>query len=137
MLPITYLFVPADRPERFAKARSSGADLIVIDLEDAVAPDAKRLARSHAAEALGSAEHGACLRVNGVNSAWFAEDCELLALPGVATVMVPKAESADDLCRLAARLGAGVSLIPVIETARGLAAAPRLAACAQVQRLVH
>lgn len=135
MLPTTYLFVPADRPERFAKARSSGSDLIVIDLEDAVAPDAKCLARSHAAEALALPEHRACLRINGAESPWFTEDCELLALPGVAAVMVPKAESADDLCRLAARLGAGVPLIPVVETARGLAAASRLAACARVQRL--
>ncbi|MEO7058008.1 MAG: aldolase/citrate lyase family protein, partial [Caldimonas sp.] len=46
MLARTYLFVPGDRPERFAKAMASGADAVIVDLEDAVAPAAKDLARS-------------------------------------------------------------------------------------------
>jgi citrate lyase subunit beta/citryl-CoA lyase len=49
---VTALFVPGDRPERFAKAAASGADVVIIDLEDAVAPDAKDRARRCAAQAL-------------------------------------------------------------------------------------
>ncbi len=50
MLPRSYLFVPADRPERFAKAQASGADAVIIDLEDAVAPHAKATARAALAD---------------------------------------------------------------------------------------
>ena len=54
VLPRAYLFVPADRPERFAKARASGADAVIVDLEDAVAPEAKASARDALATALAS-----------------------------------------------------------------------------------
>lgn len=52
VLPVTYLFVPADRPDRFAKALGSGADMAILDLEDAVRPEAKPAARATLAAAL-------------------------------------------------------------------------------------
>ncbi|MDP1533919.1 MAG: aldolase/citrate lyase family protein, partial [Rubrivivax sp.] len=55
MVPRAYLFVPGDRPERYAKARASGADAVIVDLEDAVAPDAKSRARDALSIALDEA----------------------------------------------------------------------------------
>jgi hypothetical protein len=76
------LFVPADRPERFDKAVASGADMIILDLEDAVAPDARTGARNAASAWL--TEGGqAILRVNAPGTPWAAEDETLADLPGV------------------------------------------------------
>ncbi|MES2975488.1 MAG: CoA ester lyase [Pseudomonadota bacterium] len=135
MLPATYLFVPGDRPERFRKALASGADMVVLDLEDAVAPDSKASAREHVARALAADGIRACVRINGSESRWFAEDCRLLTLPGVSAVMLPKAEDTHSLAQVRSALDDATALIPVVETARGLAAATTLAACASVQRL--
>ncbi len=75
------LFVPADRPERFDKAVASGADMIILDLEDAVAPDARTGARNAASAWL--TEGGqAILRVNAPGTPWAAEDETLADLPG-------------------------------------------------------
>jgi citrate lyase subunit beta/citryl-CoA lyase len=134
LLPSTYLFVPGDRPERFGKAAASGADLVVLDLEDAVAPEAKERARASVQAALAGGLR-ACVRINGVDTAWFEGDCRLLALPGVAAVMLPKAETAEPLQALRAACSPEVALVPLIETARGLAAAREIAGCAGVQRL--
>ncbi|MGJ7498477.1 HpcH/HpaI aldolase/citrate lyase family protein [Variovorax sp. RT4R15] len=134
-LSITYLFVPGDRPERFDKAWASGADIVVLDLEDAVAADHKAIARSLAAEALGDAARQACIRINGIDTPWFQEDLRLLSLPGVACVMLPKAESPEALAAAAAAAKGTMHLIPLIETARGLANATRLSECRSVLRL--
>ena len=74
----SYLFVPGDRPERFDKAVAAGADVPVLDLEDAVLPDAKGRARSAIRDWL-SAGGRAAVRVNGIGSAWHEEDVALLA----------------------------------------------------------
>lgn len=134
MTPHSYLFVPGDRPDRFAKALATGAGSVVIDLEDAVSVDHKARARESAAQALQSGETFS-LRINGRDTPWFDEDCRLLRLPGLSAVVLPKAESAEALEALRACSGKGTPLIPLIETARGLAAARALAACPQVQRL--
>lgn len=135
MLPITYLFVPGDRSDRFAKAQASGADTVVIDLEDAVSPDHKAHARACTATALEQGTFRACLRINGADSQWFEDDLRLLQLPGVMTVMLPKAETLDSLAAVRAAVAASTSLIPIIESARGLAAAETLAGCTGVLRL--
>ena len=83
MLPITYLFVPGDRPDRFTKAQASGADVVVIDLEDAVTASNKHAARSFVAEALAQEGLRAFIRINGIETPWFHEDLRLLSLPGV------------------------------------------------------
>lgn len=135
MLPTTYLFVPGDRPELFQKALKSGADRVVVDLEDSVSVDSKAVARAHVAEALTRGDFRACVRINGSDTRWFAEDCRLLSLPGLAAVMVPKAENLEPLQAIHASLASGVALIPIIETARGLAAAAEIAKCSGVHRL--
>lgn len=126
----SFLFVPGDRPDRFDKARASGADAVILDLEDAVAPERKDAARAHAAAAL-SASAPVVLRINAMGTAWFRDDLALCRHPGVAAVMLPKAERADDL----AALGADVRVIALVETAVGLAAARAIAAAPNVKRL--
>lgn len=131
----SYLFVPGNRPERFAKAEAAGADALIIDLEDAVPPAQKGAARE-AASAWLAAGHRAFVRVNGADSGCFEEDLQLGDLPGLEGFAVPKAERPEALAAAASRLsGAGV-LLPIIETAAGFARADRLAAAPRVRRLM-
>lgn len=135
----SFLFVPATRPERFAKALASGADAVVIDLEDAVAPTDKGAARQLLAQAWPgfSAAEGArvLVRVNASATAWHGDDLTLLGQLGVASVMLPKAESAAQLSHVAAVLGPACALVPLIESVAGLDAADALASSPQVLRL--
>ena len=132
----TYLFVPGDRPERFAKALASGADAVVLDLEDAVAPPAKEAARSAVAQALASDSAGRfVVRINSEETAWFDADLRALAAAGAKAVMLPKAERVQTLTRVLAT-GLGTSVLALIESARGVLAAEALAAAPGVMRLV-
>ena len=130
----SYLFVPGNRPERFAKACASGADAVIIDLEDAVAPADKDAARAAAAEWL-SPEHPVLLRINGADTQWFTEDLALCGLPGIAAVVLPKAEHADQI-RAVAAVAPGIAVLPLIETAQGFWNAQGVAQTRPVQRLV-
>lgn len=114
----TLLFVPGDRPDRFAKAASSGADLVVVDLEDAVAPGDKDSARGHAA-AWPARGRTAVVRINPPGTPWFEEDLATVAEHGC-PVMVPKAEDPAVLAEITCRLAGRSSLIPLIETALGV-----------------
>ena len=87
----SFLFVPGNRPERFDKACAAGADVTLVDLEDAVAPAEKAAARD-ALRAWLDPSKNAYLRINGADTDWFQEDLALLSLPGVRGVMLPKAE---------------------------------------------
>lgn len=122
------LFVPGSRPERFEKALASGADVVVIDLEDAVGPADKESARSAALAAMGDPRLG--IRINGVRTRHGLAD--LLALGEAATkprfVMVPMVESATELEIVRAALGPDIALLPLIETVRGLRHADAIAA---------
>ncbi|MFA9277666.1 MAG: CoA ester lyase [Rhodoluna sp.] len=141
----TMLFVPGDRPERFVKAHQSGADLIIIDLEDAVAPENKALALDEAvaaltteAESLLGGRLTALVRIDGTHSA-----VQLAALRKVAEtpgngllgVMVPKAESAKQMAEAIAALPAGLGIVALVESARGLVNAHEIASVAGVTRL--
>jgi citrate lyase subunit beta / citryl-CoA lyase len=126
----TFLFVPGDRPERFDKAMASGADIVVIDLEDAVAPQDKPRARA-AVEAWLSTDHRVVLRINGAASAWFEDDLRLCSHEGILAVMLPKAEAGAVLARVAGL----VPTIALIESARGIETASGVAATAGVVRL--
>lgn len=129
------LFVPGDRPDRFAKAAAAGADLVVCDLEDAVAAAHKESARDAVATWLGAGGRAA-VRVNGVSSQHFEQDCAALTgCPGLEAVVVPKAEDARALTAMAQRLGARVPVIALIETALGLDHAREIAGCEGVARL--
>lgn len=132
--PYSYLFVPGSQPLRFDKACASGADAVIIDLEDAVAPGDKGNARAAVAAWLRPGRR-VIVRINAADTPWFEDDVALCALDGVAGVMLPKAESCDVLEALAARLPA-MPILPLIESARGFHAAGQLALCPQVQRLV-
>jgi citrate lyase subunit beta/citryl-CoA lyase len=131
MTPRSYLFVPADRPERYAKALASGADAVIVDLEDAVAPSAKDAARDALAEWLSRKAGPVIVRINAADTPWFDDDLTLLRSPGVAAVMLPKCERREDLARIPHH-----RLLALIETAAGLDALRELARAPHVQRLV-
>lgn len=134
----TWLFVPGNRPERFVKALGSGADAIIIDLEDAVAPADKGTAREAVADwlAAGQVAGGVpvWLRINAADTSWFDDDLGLVGSAGVAGVMVPKAEAASTLDTVG-KAGAR-SLMPLIETAAGFEHLRQLGRSAGVARLV-
>lgn len=139
MLPRSYLFVPGDRPERFDKALASGADAVVLDLEDAVAPARKALAREavaawwQACPAAGRAR--IVLRVNALTEAAAADDLNLLATLQVRTAMLAKTETAAQVAALRETVP-GCAVLALIESARGVTAALEIAAADGVQRLV-
>ncbi|MBL0173028.1 MAG: CoA ester lyase [Gemmatimonadaceae bacterium] len=135
MIVRTLLFVPGDRPERFDKAAASGADAIVLDLEDAVAASNKVLARESVVAWLRNAvvTDGPLriVRVNARGTPWFEDDVSALRDIGVHGVMLPKCEQPFDLDTLP-----DVGLWPLIESARGLANATAIGAVPGVQQLV-
>ena len=130
----SYLFVPGNRPDRFDRALAAGADRVIIDLEDAVAPTDKIAARGALADWL-TPERSVIVRINGADTEWYAEDLALCRRPGVEAVLLPKAECIGDelaaLCR-----STGCRILPLIETARGFQLAEVLATSENVQRLV-
>lgn len=139
----SFLFVPANRPERYAKALASGAGAVIIDLEDAVSPDAKVQARQQLADgfvALHAAERARVLvRINAAGTLWHADDLALVGMLSrldLGGVVLPKAETVADVVQLAASVGPGCAVLPMIESAAGLAALDVLAACTGVTRLV-
>lgn len=138
----TFLFVPADRPERYARALATGAGAVIVDLEDAVAPEQKSHAREQLAQglaALPAADRQRLLvRVNACGTPWHEGDRALMAqlsAQGLAGVVLPKAESAADLSAMAIAIDPAGVLVPLIESAAGLAALEAIAGAPQVLRL--
>ncbi|MES2979968.1 MAG: CoA ester lyase [Pseudomonadota bacterium] len=138
----SFLFVPATRPDRFAKALDSGADCVILDLEDAVAPEQKAVARAQLAEALPAFSEGQrarlLVRINPTGTAWHAQDLTLVSQwtsQGLAGAMVPKAESPSQLRMVGVALGPSAQLVPLIESLAGLDEAHLLAKTPQVARL--
>lgn len=130
--PRSYLFVPGRSPDRFAKAAASGADDIILDLEDAVGPEAKDGARDSIARWFAAGGRGT-VRINGLGTPWFDADLDALARCGPDAVMVPKATPAS-LAAVADRLP-GCALIALIETAEGLASLRRMVTSPGLSRL--
>jgi citrate lyase subunit beta/citryl-CoA lyase len=126
-----FLFVPGDRPDRFAKADAAGADAVLFDLEDAVAAPAKEQAREHVRAWLASGRPGV-VRINGVGTPWHEADLAMAAGQGAAVVL-PKAEDPAAVARVAAVLPA-TGVFPLIETAAGVLAAPAVCAAPGVVR---
>lgn len=117
------LFVPGSRPDRFAKAKTAGADLTVIDLEDAVAAEDKASARATALAQIAQDKAGWAIRINGVTTAAGIRDLAALAdadaLPDV--LLVPMVETATEVDVITGALGqACPQLVPLVETPRGL-----------------
>lgn len=123
------LFVPANRPDLFGKAAATAADAVILDLEDAIAPNAKAAAR--AALRSDFTDKPVLVRVNGIGTAWHDSDMAAVAALPLAGLIIPKAERCDDLERLATHH----PMIALVETAAGLANARALAKAGAVRRL--
>ena len=134
MIRRSYLFVPGNRPERFEKARQSGANAVIIDLEDAVQSTHKDLAREAVASWL-SPTRPVYVRINAVGTPWFERDLEVVGLPGVLGVVLPKAEHPEQIAEVAARLTGEARVLPLLETALGAWNVRALAQAPRVERL--
>lgn len=136
------LYMPGSNPRALAKARTLAADGLILDLEDAVAPDAKEEARRLVVAALAEGGYGGrelLLRVNGLATPWGQADLVAAATAGADAVLIPKVESADMVRQVEAALVAAgapdsLALWCMIETPRGVLrvaeiaeASPRLA----------
>jgi citrate lyase subunit beta / citryl-CoA lyase len=135
----SFLFVPGHRPERFAKALASGADAVIIDLEDAVPLDAKLAARAALMAAwpdFDLAQRARLLvRVNPFGTTWHQADLSAVAsLTGLGAVMLPKAESPEQIAH--AVQTSGLPVLPLIESAEGLGQMDCMARSPGVLRLV-
>jgi citrate lyase subunit beta/citryl-CoA lyase len=120
------LFLPASNPRAIAKARESAADLVVLDLEDAVKPADKDSARDAAVEAVsGTWRMPVAIRVNSVGSEWHSLDLDAVARSKADLVVVPRAISAHLIHGVAEAVGKPV--LAMIETAAGVLAAPDIA----------
>ncbi len=120
------LFLPASNPRAIAKAREAGADLVVLDLEDAVKPGDKEAARDAAVEAVATAwPMPVAIRINGVGNEWHSLDLDAAARSAVDLVVVPRAISAHLVQNIAKAVGKPV--LAMIETAAGVLAAAEIA----------
>lgn len=128
------LYMPASNARAIAKARSLDCDVVVLDLEDAVAPDLKALARDQALDAIregGFGRRELVVRINGLDTPWGADD--LAALPDVRpnAVLAPKVSSVAEIEAYAARLPEGLPLWIMVETAISLFRLEEMAATAR------
>ncbi|MFF9766570.1 HpcH/HpaI aldolase/citrate lyase family protein [Streptomyces sp. NPDC053086] len=118
--PLTWLYVPGDRPHVVAKALAAGADVVVIDLEDAVAPDRKECARAATAELLTQPQPVPVhVRINALDGPWAGADLAALAgLPGLSGLRLPKVTAPDQVRQVA--VATPVPLYALLESALGI-----------------
>ncbi|MFZ4180358.1 CoA ester lyase [Streptomyces sp. R02] len=125
-VPLTWLYAPGDRPDVVAKALAAGADVVVVDLEDAVAPDRKAYARAATAELLRDPQPVPVhVRVNALGGPWGPADVAALApAPGLSGLRLPKVSAPSDVVRVARRAvsarGGPPPLYALLETALGV-----------------
>ncbi len=120
------LFLPASNPRAIAKAREAGADLVVLDLEDAVKPKDKVEARAAAVEAVREPwPKPVAIRVNGIASDWYDEDVAAVRESNADLAVLPRADSAEAI--QATAHGVQREVLAMIETAAGVLAAPEIA----------
>ncbi len=121
---ITYLFVPATRTDRIAKAFQAGAHAVIVDLEDAIDPADKQSARARLDTYLDTSMQPVWVRINAVTSEWFADDLRMLQThrDRVAGIMLAKTESKADVDKTAPASGSNLPVIALIESARGILA---------------
>lgn len=134
----TFLFVPGTRPERFSKALDSGANAVVLDLEDAVAEDEKEEARNAIRTAWPNFTHEQkqrlVIRTNAPGTRFYSADLILAQELDVTCILIPKSESIDEI-NGAALILPNTAIIPMIETALGLDNLRDIANANQVIRL--
>jgi len=120
------LFLPASNPRAIAKAREAGADLVILDLEDAVKPEDKDTARQAAVEAVATAwPIPVAIRVNGVGTEWHSVDLDAVARSNADFVVIPRAISAHLVRGIAEAVSKPV--LAMIETASGVIEAAEIA----------
>ncbi|MCV7193438.1 HpcH/HpaI aldolase/citrate lyase family protein [Mycolicibacterium brumae] len=118
VLARSWLLVNAIHFDRFETAHRSRADVVVLDIEDAVAPKDKAAARENVLNWLADG-HDDWVRINGFGTQWWAGDCQMLAGTSVGGVMLAMVESVDHVTETA-RMLPGVPIVALVETARGL-----------------
>ncbi|MCX4761265.1 CoA ester lyase [Streptomyces sp. NBC_01275] len=134
MTHLTWLYAPGDRPQTVTKALASGADVVIVDLEDAVAPDRKEYARAATAERLSEPQQVPVhVRLNALDSPFAAADLHAMAsLPGVRGLRLPKVTSPHQITRVAEATapagGTAPPLYALLETALGIEHAYPIAA---------
>ena len=123
------LFLPASNARAVEKARTLACDLAILDLEDAVAPEAKAEARAAAVEAVRSGGFAPRLgvRINGPDTPWGEADLAALAAGGAELIVAPKVDTADAVRALSGRLPASAALWAMIETPAALLNLPAIA----------
>ena len=133
------LYMPASNARAIAKARTLDCDVVILDLEDAVAPDEKAAARDRVIEAVREGNFGErelVIRVNGLDTPWYADDIAAIRTIGVDAVLAPKVSSVADLLAVRASLGEdGPPIWAMIETCAAILALPALSAAAAETRL--
>jgi citrate lyase subunit beta/citryl-CoA lyase len=115
--------MPASNARAIDKARTLACDVVILDLEDAVAPESKDVARRHAVEAIKAGGFGrreVVIRVNGLDTPWGRDDLAAAAASGVQVVLAPKVSTPDDVVAYDAALGGPATLWVMIETCRAL-----------------
>ncbi len=123
------LYLPASNARALEKARTLACDVVILDLEDAVGPDAKPEARAQAAQAVGEGGFGArelVVRVNGLDTPWGADDLAAMARARPQAVLVPKVSASADFAAVRAALGPGIPIWAMIETPQALFALDEL-----------
>jgi len=143
----SHLFAPGSHERVLGKVFDAGADAVVLDLEDAVAPGAKAEARRLVAAALasriGRPSPRVAVRINGADTALWRDDLDAIVQPGLHLIRVPKAESADQIRAVDVALtnlelerglpAGGIGLVATIETAAGVMAAADIARAPRMQ----
>ena len=138
------LYMPAANARALEKAKDIAADALIFDLEDAVAPDAKEVAREQAAAAVASGEYGnreLTIRCNGLDTPWGADDITAAAAVGPSAIVVPKVTGTDHLAEIAGALEVAdapdhTSIWAMVETPEAIFAARDIAAFERVAVMV-
>ena len=133
------LFMPGSNARALEKARNLPADVIILDLEDSVAPDAKGLARDQVAQAISAKGFGkreVWIRTNSLDQPWWADDSAMAGKAKPDGILVPKVSSVEDLKAIGDRLAAvgadpSIQVWAMIETARAVLDADKLAAASR------
>jgi len=133
------LYMPGANERALEKAKGLAADALILDLEDAVAPDAKAEARDRVCAAASSGDYGrreVAIRANGLDTQWHAEDVAAIAAAGPAAIVVPKINSVDDVRAIEAALDKGgapdhTSIWAMVETPQAMLHAEEIAGCSE------
>jgi citrate lyase subunit beta / citryl-CoA lyase len=133
------LFMPGSNARALEKARNLHADVLILDLEDSVAPDAKGLARDQIAAAIAAKGFGKreiWVRTNSTDTPWFADDVAMAGKAKPDGILVPKVSTVEDLKTIGDRLSsigadASIKVWAMIETARAVLDADKLAAASR------